>query len=103
MIVPSPEVKVFYVAGLAAFVRRGEGTVASESSGSLVFEELREDYVRVKMDLVMETRPAREDSISGVHKTVTIKNEYIFAYLPVERLTPWLGKCDPSLDKAVYP
>jgi hypothetical protein len=57
----SPEVKLYYSRGTAAFVSRADGVFSSRASGTLVIEEKGESHLLIKIDAEIVPQPARQD------------------------------------------
>ena len=98
----SSDVLVTYSRGGAAWISRPVGVYSSSVSGSLLIAERQKDHLRVEIDLTVEARPAKAwAGMTG--RTIRIRESRVFTRLGLRDLTPWLGRCDPSIYKEVYP
>jgi hypothetical protein len=102
MNVPQPGIRLFYSAGSAAFIRRAAGAFSTGASGTIVIVNKSDRQLTARLDLVILVRKP-SDSPEAVPREVKIKEERTFKSLDIEKLTPWLGTCQPSFDKEVYP
>lgn len=98
--VNSPDVKFYYSSGASAFISRGAGVFSSEASGIIVIEKKRPNRLRIKLDVLLLAKPAREGTALIKERTVTLKDEYVLKKISLGQLTPWLGVRRPSYHRA---
>jgi hypothetical protein len=99
----SPDVKFYYSSGASAFISRGSGVFSSEALGTIAIEKKNANHLRVKLDIVILAKPAREGTALIKERTVTLKEEYVLKKISLGGLTPWLGMRHPSYYREVYP
>jgi hypothetical protein len=102
----SPEVKLYYSRGTAAFISRADGVFSSRASGTLVIEEKGESHLLIKIDAEIVPQPARQDLPflrSEKLEPVTINAQFALTKIALEDLTPWLGVRHPSYYKEIHP
>jgi hypothetical protein len=99
----SPHVKFYYSSGASAFISRGSGVFSSEAFGTIVIEKKEKSRLRVKLDILILTKPAREGTVLIKERSVAIKEDYVLKKISLWQLTPWLGVRHPPYYKEVYP
>jgi hypothetical protein len=99
----SPEVKLYYSSGGAPWISRASGVFSSEASGKIVIEEKNANHLRLKLQITIPAKQARESTALIKKRTVEIKEGYTLQKISLEQLTPWLGMRHPSYHKEVYP
>jgi hypothetical protein len=101
--VSSPEVKLYYSRGGAAWISHTNGVFSSEAYGTIVIEEKNGNHLWLKLQITIHTTPAKESTSRIEKRTVDIKEEFTLQKISLEQLTPWLGMRHPSYHKEVYP